>query len=545
MKRRVLDWMATLCCIGSLHGAAPERPNIILLFADDISARELPVYGSSVWTDPWRKDTSDPRYRAQTPALDQLAKEGCWITTPWAATVCSPSRAMMMTGRYAHIHKWWDNKDKGLYEDGKGNLAVWPLYESSPLQLGHVARKAGYGTYWAGKTQMAGDLTRFGFDEGCFTPGSLEDRDNPYTDFKMYYRKVDGLRTLINADTGSVIDTYLQHGWYWFPHVRLMNQPGSPQFCWWPNTDEAREQFGLNTYGPDVEQEFIFDFMERQKAAGRPFFIYHTSHLGHDAFDWFKPDSESSWPGTPIVEWKGDRYVRTGPNVTGDKGVYDTRGTVTGPGIHNHINYLDYQVWRYRQKLGEMGVADKTMIIFCADNGTGGYGKHSPDRQKGTHVPLIIYTPGMTKHGRQDVLVNMADFLPTLAELTGVEFPTGYEINGESLVPFLFGERPAHRDWVYGYQGARQIIRGSRVMRDGSGKWWDVTARPPDLISFPAIEDWSSVSEEHRVERDVLIAILSRFDKHAVERDAPGVQDAFPGKQDDGKRNRRANPEGD
>ena len=161
------------------------------------------------------------RLRAQTPALDQMAAEGCWVETAWASVVCSPSRAMMMTGRYAHLHKWWNNKDKGRYLDAKGKAVTWPLYESSPRLIGHVAQQAGYATYWAGKTQMAGDLREFGFDQGCFTPGELADTDNPYTDFKMYEKKVDGKKQLFNADTDQPIDSYLQHGWYWNPHVRL------------------------------------------------------------------------------------------------------------------------------------------------------------------------------------------------------------------------------------------------------------------------------------------------------------------------------------
>ncbi|GAA5477960.1 sulfatase-like hydrolase/transferase [Haloferula helveola] len=524
MRNPVQIMLLAALSLGGVSAAAqPSRPNVILIFADDISARELPVYGSSVWTDPWSKDSSDPRFRARTPALDRLAEEGCWITNAWASTVCSPSRAMMMTGRYAHLHKWWDNKDKGNYRNTDGRLTTWPLYESSPLQLGHVAQRAGYATYWAGKTQMAGDLTRFGFDEGCFTPGNLSDRDNPYTDFKMEMKPVNGKKVLVNSDTGEPLDTYLQHGWYWNPHVRLMNQPGSPKFCWWPNTEESREQFGLNTYGPDVELDFVFEFMERQQDAGKPFFIYHTSHLGHDAFDWFNPDSDSKWPGTPVIEWKDGRYFRTEPHVTGDKGDYDTHGTVTGPGVHNHINYLDYQVWQYRKKLAELGIADNTVLIFCADNGTSGYGKHNADRQKGTHVPLIMYAPGMTKHGRQDVLVNMSDFLPTLAELAGTPIPEDYEINGESLVPFLFSEKSEHRDWIYGYQGNKQIIRGRHVLRDGFGKWWDVSTSPENLISFPRIDDWTAVSDAHRKERDALKAILPRFDLHASAPDAPGV----------------------
>ena len=75
---------------------AADRPNVVILFADDISARELPIYGSSVWSPPLRGDTSEPQYRASTPVLDQMANEGCWIKTAWASVVCSPSRAMMM-----------------------------------------------------------------------------------------------------------------------------------------------------------------------------------------------------------------------------------------------------------------------------------------------------------------------------------------------------------------------------------------------------------------------------------------------------------------
>ena len=362
-----------------------------------------------------------------------------------------------------------EQQRQGLGRDEKGNLSTWPVYQSSPLLIGHVAQKAGYGTYWAGKTQMAGSYEMHGFDEGCFTPGSLTDRDNPYTDFKHDYQNVNGERVLINVDTGKIVDTYKQHGWYWYPHVKLMNHPSAPnELVWWPNTPEAKKRFGLNTYGPDVELEFVFDFMERTQKAGKPFFVYHTTHLGHDAFDWFDPDSKSSWPGTPIVQWDGRKYTRTEPNVTGDNGVYDTHGTVTEPGIHTHINYLDYQVWLYQNKLQELGIADNTVFIFSADNGTGGYGKNSSDRQKGCHVPLIIYAPGMKKHGEQDVLVSLADILPTIADLVGFDMPADYEINGESLLPFLFTDKEKHRNWLYTYRGPEQL-RGEKTCSKTGG----------------------------------------------------------------------------
>ncbi|ADE53486.1 sulfatase-like hydrolase/transferase [Coraliomargarita akajimensis] len=527
--------LLTTCLLATLSLQAVDRPNIIVYFADDISAREFPIYGSSVWTAPDRSDTTDPEHLARTPVMDRLATEGCWVTTAWSATVCMPARAMMMTGRYAHLHKWWHNKDKGEALDQKGNYYQWPLYESSPLQIGHLAQQAGYGSYWAGKTQMGNDLMRYGFDEGCFTPGSLQDRDNPYTDFKMVYKNLDGKRTLINVDTGLPTDfpeagvkTYLQHGWYWYPHVRLMNDPAAPgELSWWPNDAKSEKNFGLATYGPDVELDFVFNFMERTHEAGKPFFIYHTTHLGHAGYDWFSPRKNGQcWVGTPKLRWDGERYHRTEPTVTGDQGVYDTHGTVTEPGMRSHIEYIDYQIWCYLEKLKEMGVEKDTIIIITADNGTGGYGKDSPDRQKGVHVPFIVYAPGVetAKQGRQDVLLNISDVLPTVAEIMGAAIPDEYEINGESFWTWLTTDQKQHRDWIYAYKGDMQLVRGQYVMKDGYGKWWDVSGdEPEDLISYQQITNWNQTLEIQREERKQLELAIKPYDMHAIEHDKPGV----------------------
>ncbi|MFD2256642.1 sulfatase-like hydrolase/transferase [Luteolibacter algae] len=539
MKKIITLLLAAHCA--TAHAKPPEKPNIILIYADDISARELPVYGSSVWTDPSGHDTSDPKYRAETPVLDKLAEKGCWITNAWAATVCSPSRAMMMTGRYAHLHKWWHNGDLGMTMTKSGKLNTWPLYESSPLLIGHVAQNAGYNTYWAGKTQMKNsDLTKFGFDEGVFSPGEEGNKESPYSDFQIIAKKIDGKQVMIDRSTGKEGGLYPGSSYFWKPFVSLMNFPGEKSaMTWWPNTPETRKDFGVNTYAPDVELDYIFEFMERKKSTGKPFFIYHTSHLGHGYYDWFNPDFKS-WPGTPKVKWDGKKYIRTEPTITKTADGYDT-SSITEQGIHHHINYLDYQVWLYQNKLEEMGIAENTVLIFCADNGTSGYGKSSKDRQKGCHVPFIIYAPGMTKHGKQDVLLNLTDLLPTIADLGGYSLPKGYEINGESMVPFLYTDKPDLRDWVYAYNGASQLIRGKKVLKDGNEKWWDVDNIPEDLISFDEIKDWNSVSETHRSERDKLEKILPDFDLHEKEHDDPNLPEAAK-KPSDKKKKKQPKP---
>ncbi|MGJ8732674.1 MAG: sulfatase-like hydrolase/transferase [Cellulophaga sp.] len=526
MKVNVLKSLSILCLFTFVNNSiAQNKPNIILLYADDISARELPIYGSTVWSLPKGGnlkggDTSDKKYRAKTPVLNKLAKKGVYVKTAWAATICSPSRAMMMTGRYAHRHKWWHNSDKGKAPDRKGS---WNLYDSSPYSLEVVAKKGGYATYWAGKTQMKTE--GFKFDEGCFTPGEGSyNKAIHTTDFRLETKKVNGAKKILNADTGKEVSSYVQSGWYWKPHVQLLNHPrASKALEWWPNNKAAKDTFGLNTFGPDVELNFIFDFMERKQKEDKPFFIYHTSHLGHDAMDFLNPEEGNKWPGTPIVNWDGKKYSKIKPYVTGDNGIYNTHKTITEDGIHNHINYLDYQVWLYMKKLKEMGIENNTIFIFCADNGTSGYGKSSPVSQKGTHVPLIIYAPGlnMTKKGLQNVLVNMSDMLPTIADIANVKIPDSYEVNGESLLPFLTTEKPNHREWIYGYHKEKQIIRGNLVLKDGNNTWWDVSSNPKDLISFKKIKEWSLVSPEHRLERDKLNKVLPVFNLHESEYNAP------------------------
>lgn len=499
--------------------SAITKPNIILVFADDLSAREFPVYGSNTWSKPIGGDTDNPGYRAMTPVLDSIATEGVFVETAWAATLCKPSRAMMMTGRYAHLHKWWYNGEIGRKSDGK----TWNFYESSPYGLAAVANKGGYATYWAGKTQMSGVL-QYGFDEGCLTPGEGVIGTNPYTDFVVKNIMVNGVQMQKNMDSGDTIDYYAQLGWYWKPHVQLMKHPSaSADLEWWPNTQAARDTFGLNTYGPDVELDFVFDFMERKHAEGKPFFIYHTSHLGHDGWDFLHGGVKNKWPGTPKVSWNGQGYDRIRPNITGDAGVYDLHGTVTEHGVHTHVNYLDYQVWLYMNKLKELGVENNTVFIFTADNGTWGYGKGRNDLQKGSHVPLIIYAPGMalTKKGKQDILVNLSDMVPTIAEIAGVEIPETYEINGESLWPWLTTEKSYHRDYIYAYHKGTQIVRGDLVLKDGNNNWWDVSTDPDDLISFSKITDWSQVSYEHRAQRSELLGLIPAFDEYETEYDPP------------------------
>ena len=451
-----------------------DKPNIVVLLADDISAREFPIYNSNVWTGKIETNTKAKDQRAFTPVMDDLANRGCWISTCWSCTVSSPTRAQLMTGRYATQTKWWHNSDCGTYANTDGKQETYPLFESSPMMIGKIAQLGGYATYWTGKAQMDhidDCIDKYGFDEACYSP---DEGNKQYTDLRM--NKIAGEpRNFINADSGEkIFDTYRQASYYWMPAMAIVNDPSCKErnkMETWPNTAAARAKYGLNTFAPDVEQDFAFNFIDRKHKEGKPFFIYHTTHLGHGAYNFTNPHTECQYPETPKIEWTDKGYVRTEPNITGDKGVYDYHNSTSDEGIHSHINYIDYIVWRYMEKFKKMGIEQNTIFIITADNGTSRYGKSFVEKQKGTHVPMIIYAPAlkMKKQGRQEALVNISDILPTIADIVGVKIPKNYKIDGESMIPFLTNKNEGHRDFIYSYRSGCQMIRGDKVLRDGYG----------------------------------------------------------------------------
>src|SRR6187402_3087958 len=119
------------------HAAKP--PNIILLLADDLGAKELSCYGST---------------RHKTPNLDRMAAEGMRFETFYATPLCTPTRLALMTGQYGFHNGFL----------GMGNPAFIPGVNSPQKRIGNhfthadLLKSAGYATAQAGKWQLAGEL---------------------------------------------------------------------------------------------------------------------------------------------------------------------------------------------------------------------------------------------------------------------------------------------------------------------------------------------------------------------------------------------------
>lgn len=245
-------------------------------------------------------------------------------------------------------------------------------------------------------------------------------------------------------------------------------------------------------YGPDVDLEFQLAFIRTNATKGQPFLAYHATCLPH--FPWEPtPDSPDRSYRQPTTAPKGD------PKFFPDM-----------------VAYLDKHVGQMMQSLEHLRIADNTIVIFVADNGTdrdlvnewgdgkrvrGGKGTMT---DRGTHVPLLVRWPGRIKAGSMcDDLIDFSDLFPTLCELTGAPLPQA-EIHGRSFAPQLLG-KPGHpREWVHiQHEGNRQV-RNRDYQLNNRGE----LRRVVELWQEPAPPDENKIPEKEAAARKSLQAVF-------------------------------------
>lgn len=394
----------TAPCVSNHKG---KQPNIIVIMADDLSAMQLGCYGNE---------------HNHTPNLDRLAQDGVRFETCWATPVCSPSRAMIYTGRYAYRTGWYHNDlkpDRPLYDDN--------------ITLPQPLKNAGYRTAFAGKWQMPGTPQEFGFDEYIKNVFFPEQQEMPVP----------------VGDDG-------RYSYYWHPALVkndkvLQTQP--------------------DDYAPDIATDFVLDFAQRPSA--QPFFVFYSMWLPHVAYD--SELGRWGYPSPPMTDAEGNRLP--GKNRKGN-----AERTLAGQGTL--VEYVDALVGRILKGLEAQGLRDDTIIIFTGDNGAPQYGKNRVEMEKGPRVPLIVNgAPWVRPIGVCSEMVSFADFLPTLAQLAGAQdcIPNDYEMDGVSFVPALVGARKRLRQYLYTNFGAWRMLRDDRWLLDAAGTFWDTHHRRDEV----------------------------------------------------------------
>ncbi len=218
-------------------------------------------------------------------------------------------------------------------------------------------------------------------------------------------------------------DAFLWH------HLRRASRYPNPGF---EHNGVAKDYKG--GYGPKVVNDFALDFITRHQ--DRPFFLYYPMMLTHSPFQ----------PTPDTAEWNPSAGERDGQNPKH---------------FADMTTYMDKMVGRLVAKLEELGLREKTLVIFIGDNGTGvgiasrykgeAYaGGKGGSNARGTHVPLIVNWPGRIAAGsvNRDLIASV-DFLPTVCDAAGVALPKNMPADGRSFLPQLRGEKGDPREWAY------------------------------------------------------------------------------------------------
>ncbi len=453
-----LAWSLGFCSLGIMASCTsqPEEaapPNIIFIMSDDHAWQAVSAYNERL------------QYVAPTPNIDRIAQDGmrfdrCLVTN----SICGPSRAAILTGKYSHMNEYVAN----VYRAGD--------FDGSQQTFPKLLQDVGYQTAMIGKWHLGSEPT--GFDHWDILPGQGH-----------YYNP-----TFINRDStydvhGYVSDIITDKTLEWLrgrenspePFIVMMHHK-APHREWEPGPKY------LNRFqGVDFPEPFnLFDDYSGMGTAAREqdMSIEHTMRIVEDLKMW-PPDASGGvynrtigrmdeeqrklWDmtyepireeferldlqGIDLVRWKYQRYM------------YDYLAT---------IQSVDESVGRILQYLEETGMDENTIVIYTSDQGfyLGEHGWFDKRfmYEESYRTPLVIKWPGQIEPGsvNKDIVSNL-DFAQTFLDAAGLPDPD--DMQGRSMLPLLRGERvedwrTAHYYHYYEYPAVHSVKRHYGIATD-------------------------------------------------------------------------------
>lgn len=365
-----------------------QKPrNVIFILTDDHRYDYMGFTGKV----PWLK----------TPNMDQLAREGAYLPNAFVTTsLCSPSRASILTGLFSHTHTIVDNQ-----APDPGNLTFFPQY----------LQKAGYQTSFFGKWHMGAhtDAPRPGFDhwesflgQGVYYNPTLN-IDGEHVEYK---------------DSTYITDLLTDHALDWLQHRN------------------KKKPFFLYLSHKAVHAEFQPAQRHKGMYSGKTIDLpstYNQTKTGE-----YRDLKWPEWVKEQRVSWHGVDYMYHG---NGDLNEMVTRYCETLMGV-------DDSVGRIMDYLKQEGLDESTLIIYMGDNGFS-WGEHGLiDKrhfyEESVKVPLMVRCPELFQGGKQpDQMVQNIDIAPTILDVAGVEKPE--YMPGNSFVPVLTQEGAKTRNQIF------------------------------------------------------------------------------------------------
>lgn len=397
-----------------------ERPNLVLIMADDLGWGDVGFNGNEV---------------IKTPHLEAMARDGLRLTRFYAAApVCSPTRGSCLTGRHPYRY--------GVFFANTGHM------REQELTLAELLRAHGYVTGHFGKWHL-GTLTKELVESNRGGPRGAAHYSPPWDN---------GFDTCFSTE--AKVPT-------WDPMLRPKAAKGN---TWWEPAIDAGDARPYGTHywtnGHRVKENLRGDdsrvimdraipFIRGAAEEDEPFLAviwFHTPHL-------------------PVVA--GPQYTRMYEKHDHHRRHY-----------YGCITAMDEQIGRLREELTRLGIDKNTLIAFCSDNGpegggsapgsTGGLrGRKRSLFEGGVRVPGVIVWPARIQPGSTtDVPACTSDYLPTIVELLGAKRLDKRPLDGVSLLE-LFDGKMSRRPRPIGFQSRGQLSLVDnrwKIIRSGGGK---------------------------------------------------------------------------
>jgi arylsulfatase A-like enzyme len=445
--------------LGPATIAAAARPNILFIMTDDHAYQAISAYGSN---------------RNQTPHIDRIAAEGirfdrCYVTN----SICGPSRATILTGKYSHKNGFYDNESR---------------FDGSQTTLPKLLQKAGYQTAVIGKWHLVSEPT--GFDHWDILPGQGD-----------YYRP-----TFITPEgrhnvPGYVTDITTEKALDWLSNGRDKSKPfflmvhhKAPHRRWDPPVKYLTKFADEKTAEPATLMD---DYANRGTAAKRAEMRIEQMDAESDLKLWGKDGPTRTWLYNHMTPderaaWKKHVDPRLAEmKQKNPQGAKELRRAYYQLYIKDYLRCVasvDDSVGALVDYLDEHDLAENTIVVYTSDQGFylgehGWFDKRFMYEQS-LRTPLVVRWPGVIEPGRvEERIVSNLDFAQTFLEAAGAE--AGDDMQGRSLVPILRGENPENwrsTFYYHYYEGVDKV--------HAAHKHEGVTNGRAKLIHFYPIGEW-------------------------------------------------------
>lgn len=402
---------------------AQDKPNIVIIISDDHAYQTISAYGSKM---------------AVTPNIDRIAEEGILFNKAFVTnSICGPSRATLLTGKYSHKHGYKGNSTSNF--DHGQDLFVKRL------------QAAGYSTAWIGKLHLGNKPE--GFDYFDILPGQGHYYNPDFINSNGTRENIEGYVTNIITDKAEAWLDKLEGDQ---PFCLILGHKATHR-TWLPDTADLG-RFDDKEFA--LPPTFYDEYVGREAAQQQKMSIDKDMRMGYDLkmltddeaaqeasinrmnksqlkafkayYDPIYADlKKRNLSGKKLAEWKYQRYIK------------DYLSTAAS---------LDQNVGRILDYLDENDLADNTLVIYLSDQGfyMGEHGWFDKRfmYEESLRTPMMARYPGVIKKNSEtDAFVVNIDIAPTLLDLADLPIPSA--IQGVSILPLLTGENKNIRDEVY------------------------------------------------------------------------------------------------